>query len=228
MMDCGMIPVDMGTFICPLDCDELCRVSRDLCKDLKNKLHNSLKDGRPRQWERQIERSGFWRAKERDRVTDALAPLPERLLRNEDFEVYRMVSSADKGNPASNLERSITLYDNAFSADSPKLTRIMAHELAHLLFRSMSEDEQQAYRVAANWVKPPKGKQFVYLRKSSEFIEPDGMISPEEDFANNIEAALVDDIRLKKISPGISRWIHSFFGDKFVLGGPCGPSSKKQ
>jgi hypothetical protein len=47
------------------------------------------------------------------------------------------------------------------------------------------------------------------------------MVSVEEDFANNVEEALLNDSRLKKISPGVHRWLHSFFGDTLTLGGPC-------
>jgi hypothetical protein len=132
-----------------MSCDDFCHPQGDNCEELKTKLKKTLKDGRPSVWGRAIEKAKNWSGSERDRVTEALLKLPSRLLKFENMAIYRMAKSADKGNPASNLDLSIALYDESFNGNPP-LDRVLAHELAHLYYRAMSGDDKEAYRVAAN------------------------------------------------------------------------------
>lgn len=221
MMDCASLGVDMGTFTCPMSCDELCRPQISTCEELKSKIKIVFKEGRPGTWERDSERAKAWRQDEKDQVIKALS----RLLRPESFEIFRMVKSVTKGNPASNLGSSIALYDDAFNG-ALSLDRVLGHELAHLYYRSLGDRAQGEYATAANWIETKPGGPFVSVRKASEFVAEDGVTSPEEDFANNVEEALMDNSRLKKVSPGVHNWLHLFFGDSLKLGGPCALSPK--
>ena len=84
----------------------------------------------------------------------------------------------------------------------------------------MSQTNQKGYEVAANWLAGP-GDSTRPGRDAKTFTEPDGMNSPEEDFANNVEYLLFDPQKLKTLTPSLLGWLRSFLGDKFVLGGRC-------
>jgi hypothetical protein len=128
MTDCSSLGVDLGTFTCSMRCDELCHPQKDSCADLKTKIKKALKDGRPGAWERKTETARNWSESQKNLVTNALAKLPSRIVKLDGVSIYRMSKSIDKDNPASTLESSIVLYDEAFNGKTP-LDQILAHEL---------------------------------------------------------------------------------------------------
>jgi hypothetical protein len=86
----------------------------------------------------------------------------------------------------------------------------------------MSKADKDAYDAAASWLHSPNEKDPPQPgRKAGEYAHEDGMASPEEDFANNVEEMVVDEPRLKKISPGVYHWFQMYFGDSLKKGGPC-------
>jgi len=121
---CSSLKVDLGTFYCPQRCEELCHPQKDGCDELKAKLRKSFSNGRPSKWEQESEKSKTWNGKEKDRVVESLLKLPTRLLKLDGVRLYRMSKSVHQGNPASNLESSIALYDEAFSDKEP-LERVL-------------------------------------------------------------------------------------------------------
>ncbi|MBK7892967.1 MAG: hypothetical protein IPJ84_19575 [Bdellovibrionales bacterium] len=217
---CSALSVDMGTFTCSDRGDDLCRASVHSCEEIRAEIGKSLKDGDPPKWERRAEHTKRWTPAEKAKVISAFLRLPVRIRDSKNVHIYRMKTSADKGNPASTLGSSTVLYDAAFRADV-SLDQILAHELAHHFFATWSDLDREAYELAGNWIRPPGIGRPIPGRKASEFVQEDGVISPEEDFANNIEALLYDDTRLKKVSPGVHRWLHNYFGDSLKVGGLC-------
>jgi len=120
-------------------------------------------------------------------------------------------------NPASNRNKEIVLYDVAF--DSGKnLSRILAHEFSHELYRHMSLNDLRTYNLAVGWIvsKTPNGKQmFVTLR--DQFVADDGVEGPSEDFSNNLEYFLFSPAELKAKNPRVYDWIQNKFGAKFKV-----------
>lgn len=62
------------------------------------------------------------------------------------------------------------------------------------------------------------GKETVRISRGTNFVKPDGKISPAEDFANNVEYFLYDPKKLKDVTPHAYTWIKNHFGDSFKLG----------
>jgi hypothetical protein len=226
MMKCAVIGVDMGTFTCPLNCDELCKPQLDNCPQFREKARKAIKDGRPSTWGEKVESTKAWSKNETDQVITALSKLPPKLVKIDDFSVYRMSHSVHKGNPASTYDSSIALYDEAFSGKVP-LNQVMAHELAHAYWnKSMSPEDRKNYGIGAGWLFDPRTERAFPGRKASEFVQEDGMTSPSEDFGNNVEKAIVNEAHLKKISPSVFNYFQLYFGDSLKQGGPCVPQSK--
>ena len=79
------------------------------------------------------------------------------------------------------------------------------------------EKNRDEYRWAANWfAKSKKRKDF--FGRSDGYVQDDGRVSPDEDFANNVEYLLFDEARLLKKTPQAHRWLKSYFGDKLKIG----------
>jgi hypothetical protein len=157
---------------------------------------------------------------EKERVLDIIGRIPEALWPGYEFGIFRMDCSKDGSiNSASNNDYAIALYDSAFRADDAKLTGYIAHEFAHIFWRNMKDDTaKKNYYVAAGWGVTKKGNtEYIWMERGKNYIYSDGWTSPEEDFANNIEAFLTEPQRLEALCPGIHFWIHEFFGDNFKL-----------
>ena len=122
-------------------------------------------------------------------------------------------------NPASgNRSGDIVLYDNAFDEDH-NLSEILAHELSHRIFDSLSSDDTESYRSAAGWINVSGDKNapnYTLLRK--KVVAPDSTDSIEEDFSNNVEFFLFNPSNLQDVSPSAYNWISKHFGANFKLG----------
>jgi hypothetical protein len=152
-------------------------------------------------------------------VLNAIGRIPEALWPGHEIGIYRMDLSKDGSiNTASNNDEAITLYDTAFKASDQMLTRYIAHEFAHRFWMKMDRRHISDYYWASGWVVTTyNGKEIVTSTRGKNYIYDDGVISPEEDFTNNIEAFLTDRNRLMELCPAIHDWIHEFFGDTFRL-----------
>jgi hypothetical protein len=71
--------------------------------------------------------------------------------------------------------------------------------------------------MATNWIKPPKGMKG-WIQRKDGYVAEDGRISPDEDFANNVEYFLYDPETLKTTTPHAYTWISKHFGANFKLG----------
>jgi hypothetical protein len=178
--------------------------------------HERFSKGRPGIWPHRKETEKAWTPEEVERVLEALCELPEELWNKSAYKIYRMDRSHLGGNPASSANGIVVLYDSAFDKGRT-LARILAHELAHERYEKLSESEIVDYRMALNWfVSRTKGKTVIISRKAG-FVADDGRVSPEEDFANNVEFYLFEPNKLKIETPHGFRWIRNHFGDKFSI-----------
>ena len=116
--------------------------------------HSKIKTGRPRVWRHHREVSSSWTISEIERLLEAISELPDGLLEHEAAGIYRMKQSDTKDNSATTNDplREVVLYDSAFLRSS-KLARIVAHELAHLMFVRMNPGVRDGFLEAAKWIK---------------------------------------------------------------------------
>ncbi len=216
---CSTLGVDMGTYYCPDQCDALCK-PRAKCEAASKFWQSTLKEGSPKNWEQKGERARSWRKGEVDLTLAAISKIPQALWSKSLEGIYRKEKSVDYPNAASTLADSIVLYDTAFG--STKLERIIAHEFAHQYWVELSKRSQKNYMMVTGWTVPGEGR--VGMRaigRKSGYVEEDGVISPGEDFANNVEYYLSEPDKLKKVTPGAFEWIQQRFGRDFKLGAKC-------
>jgi hypothetical protein len=161
------------------------------------------------------EKAKAWSEGEKQRLFEAFSDFPEVLLNSKVDGFVRAARSVVPKNPATWDDGYIVLYDEAFGAKQ-NLARIVAHEMAHQLFSDFSEENRDEYRWAANWfAKSKKRKDF--FGRSDGYVQDDGRVSPDEDFANNVEYLLFDEATLLKKTPQAHRWLKSHFGDKLKI-----------
>ena len=180
-----------------------------------------LKSGIPPKWEHPTEKAKLWTEDERGRVLEALSLLPNSLLVDSVQGIYRLIQFKEyAANPAAGFENNIALYDPAFQTRQ-NLTRILAHEFAHKLYRHFYDiDRGQEYARIADWksyTNPKTAEKVIYTFRD-QFVEEDGSFGPDEDFSNNIEYFLFEPKKLKKVSPKIYDWIEKKYGPKFKIG----------
>jgi len=116
-------------------------------------------------------------------------------------------------NPATNSTSrpsAIAIYDTAFSGKYV-LDEILFHEIAHLFYRQISDELKDSYYLKMNWFSVDRAKNKWISRKDG-FVTDDGRISPEEDFANNLEFYLFHPEKLKTVTPNAHSWIKENFG----------------
>lgn len=144
-----------------------------------------------------------------------LNELPESLVNSKVTAFVRAAKSIVPNNPATWDNGYIFLYDEAFH-QKQTLGRIVAHEMAHQVFRDLPGESQEDYRFAANWYATDStGNKFI--QRAEGYVQDDGRVSPEEDFANNVEYLLFDEPKLIKETPQAHRWLKSHFSDKFKI-----------
>ncbi len=176
------------------------------------------KTGLPPGWEYPKEKPKTWSEEEWERVLEALSELPEILWVPTIEGIYRMEKSRVHPNPAAGEPKSIGLYNPAFESKHT-LTQLLAHELAHELYRNLPPADQESYRKATHWFEGQVGgKRFTVLgRSENKFVEPDGVDSPAEDFSNNIEYYLFNPKKLELVTPSAYNWIQNQYGDRLKL-----------
>lgn len=174
-----------------------------------------IKQNKPESWPNKDEVFKKWTTEEVEKILAALGRLPDELKTDLVKGIYRFRKSKFHPNAGSQWDGDIVLYDNAFESER-KLTQILAHELAHLLYARLSTQDIDDYGFALGWGKVTRGSA-TKLRRSCCFVQEDGKISPDEDFSNNIEYFLFESDKLKKVTPSAYDWIKRKFGDNFKL-----------
>lgn len=186
------------------------------CKKLTSgyDFNKIIKDGLPTEWPHKSEKTQKWTPEEINRLIEAIEGLPDYLKSIYINGIYRLQKSKDFPNPATNSNKAeIALYDEAFSKNR-NLSRIVAHELAHQLYGKMTEDEKLDYRMAAGWHTEVESGKVYWLPRVTGYIEPDGIESAEEDYANNLEHFVHNSDKLKEISPKIYNWFYKKYPNK--------------
>ena len=144
--------------------------------------------------------------KEERQIRKAFKKIPQILTDVGKVMLYRQGVGKYPKNPASvnSKNKRIVLYDNIFNDN---VERILAHELAHILYYNLSKKARISYEKVAGW------KVGVYSNGHRKvFVASDGQYSPSEDFANNVEYYLYEEIVLKNKNPKIYKWIKQFMG----------------
>lgn len=188
---CASHGVDMGTFNCPLDCEKFCKPKCVAPEFWRNALKNNP--------------SPFKSVptKEIGRVEKALSRLPKN-LKPKSIKAIVVASQPDflsPQNPASSSNEFIILFPEAFKTETP-LERILLHEVVHHLIAGEWVSRFKTFKEVSGWDKAKDN-----TPRAGDFVEPDGKISADEDFANNIEFYVFESAKLKKASPNIYSWI---------------------
>ena len=176
---------------------------------------DQFNDNRVKDWPKKNNTEKFkqWNQKEIEMVLSALEKVSEFMWRK--VNLHRADTSADhKDNPATSAEAVLVLYDNLFV--KPELMpRVLTHELAHQVFRDLRSVEQADYRQVGEWTKVGESNgEPVFKSRRKRFVEPDGDLSPGEDFANNLEYFIFNPQILKIKNPAIFDWMTIQYGDK--------------
>jgi hypothetical protein len=207
-----------GTFVSATEVTAHCQGNPSGFDFWKNKIRDSI----PTYWPNKGEKVASWSEEEKERVFEALSEVPSGLWGSYIAGIYRLSRSKDYPNSGSSLRTGdIALYDSAFnSKQDPSLARVLTHELAHEEYQHFSREDLEAYQMATNWVPSfDKSNTFVWSnrRGKDEYVRPDAMIGPEEDFAVNIDSYLFQPRKLKTTVPNAYAWIKNHFGDRFVV-----------
>lgn len=161
-------------------------------------------------WPHKSEKFKSWSRSEIEAAIGALDRVPNSLW--DEIKIHRAKQSRSSGNPATSAEGEMVLYDEAFSRQR-NLARIFVHELAHNRFKKMSALDRVAYEQVAQWqLVRGKSGHSEYKVGNRKFVASDGDLSPEEDFANNVEYFLFEPERLKLKTPPIYQWLQLEYG----------------
>ena len=116
-------------------------------------------------------------------------------------------------NPAKTYPKSkrIIVYD---SISRYAIERVIAHELAHILYGNLSKAEIKSYMVVAEWEEKEFQGESVTFTMRKNFVDSDGKYFLSEDFANNIEYYLFEEKTLRRKNPKIYKWVKQFMGGK--------------
>jgi hypothetical protein len=177
------------------------------------------KSNRPSDWPHKNEKTKQFTDGESTKILKALDALPPGLMPKSLNGIYRMGKSIYFPNPGAHGGGAIVLYDTAFSR--PILQRVIAHELAHQIYDELEESIQNDYKVTTNWLEVQGKSRTVTIRRQEGFVKPEAKLSPNEDFANNIEFYIFEPSRLKLVTPAAYDWIKRRFGDNFNIRREC-------
>jgi len=203
-----------GTFVSATDVKGHCRHNTS---DYAT-WHPKLRNDRPRSWGPHKEDTSVWSVEETERILEVLEKIPALLKELGPEAIYRSRKSAVPGNPASTNFGSLVLYDSAFDSEF-NLAHVVTHEFAHRLYESLSDFERGTFLSAAKWRTDQKrGKAFIAGRPEAEFIRRNGMLSPAEDFSDDVATYLHQPQKLKSISPGIYQWMEGHLKSKLGVG----------
>ncbi len=182
-------------------------------------LNGKFKSGMPDVWEyRKTEKSKPWTDAEREEMIEAVSDLPESLWPANLKAIYRAGKSVSYPNAAStdNFGNTV-IYDSAFSSKT-SLAQIIAHEFSHHVYFGFDQRDSQSYQNAADWmVIGTRNDRPVWATARTSFVDPDGYMSVDEDFSNNIEYFLFNPTKVKELAPRVFSWIQTRYGSNFKI-----------
>lgn len=96
-------------------------------------------------------------------------------------------------------------------------SRVIAHELGHVIHLHLKKSEWRDYQTALKWKKLENGS----FSRPGKFISSRAKDSVEEDFGENIDAFLFEPDRLKETVPAAYGWISKKLPKGFKLKAGC-------
>lgn len=207
-LNCAMSPTDMATFTCPTSCRAFCKKSKTKCQ-VEGNWKLKIKSGVPPKWHG--EEASTLTISEKEKLESVLAKLPDSYPINSLQGIYKLQESRylfSLSTPSTYSEKSIVLYQKAFSGDYD-LTQLIVHELGHHLHESDLKKQFESYKKALGWT---GGK-----IRPGEFINQDSKEEPEEDFAKNFESYILNPKILKDKVPLAFQWMSSNLKNKYAL-----------
>lgn len=133
----------------------------------------------PKDWPYKKEDFKKCSKEKQNKISKILSSLPKILTNVGKLQIYCPSKSSTPNNPATSAPdvKIIALYDSSFAMDTK---RVIIHELAHLLWTRLSENEKGTYQKSSGW----SSYLGIKIITRTKFSEEDGKHSPEEDFAN--------------------------------------------
>ena len=167
-----------------------------------------FKEKMPEGWPNILETFKVPTGKEKREIEKAIKSLPDSLKNLGEIKIYRSIKSIFPFNHSTSDpdDKIIVLYDSIFSFG---LKRALSHEMAHVLYSHLDQNEKEEYRSISKWNEIAKD---VFTTPRTKFSEPDGSIGPEEDFANNIEHIINNKNYSKVIDKEITDYLNSILG----------------
>lgn len=193
-----------GTFVNSSNVELYCK-EYTFSKPIVLKYLSNIPEG----WPYQLELFKKWEKEDKKEIEKAIKSLPKSLQNLGEIKLYRAIKSSFQDNPstAGPDESIIVFYDGAKKYGFKK---VLAHELAHILYSKLNKNERKNYHETAEW--DIQNGSFTTVRKI--FSESDGKLGPEEDFANNIEHILTDKNYQNVMSKKIVNCLLSILGMK--------------
>lgn len=191
-----------GTFVSGTNVASYCRHYRD-----DGPLKEQFLEKKPKRWPHKKENFKKCTKEKEEKIQNILSTLPKILTNVGKLQIYCPSKSEIQNNPATSAptEKIIALYDLSFKMDTKK---VLIHELAHILWERMSNEEKLSYLAVSKW--DIDFQKNVYITKRTKFSADDGVSGPDEDFSNNIEYFLVEYSKFNKDFKEISVWISNF------------------
>lgn len=164
----------------------------------------------PKGWPQKKEKFKKCSQDSQKKINKSLSILPKILTDIGSLKLHCANKSIFLDNPASSAPSAkiIVLYDSAFNGD---LSRYLAHELAHVLYDRLSDEEKKSLHKISLWTKTKNGE---FSTERKKFSEIDGRDDPDEDFSNNVEHYLFEKKSFKKNYPKIFNWLDTFWRGK--------------
>lgn len=192
-----------GTFVKETTVSAHCRTNHFF-----NPLKLVFKDKMPAGWPFQLEIFKSPSENEKKEIESAINSLPKTLKNLGELRIFRAVKSAFPDNHSSSGpdESIIVLYDSVFKFG---LKQALGHEMAHVLYSHLDANEKEEYQAISKWNEIAKD---VFQTPRTLFSESDGKLSPEEDFANNVEHFLSNKNYSNVIDKEIVNYLNSLLG----------------
>ncbi len=210
-MKCLSSEVDMSSFYCTSRCKNLCKPKNDDKKQCKVAKYWQDRLKAPTAPFKSIVGS------EHEQLLDALSRLPVAFRPSSLKAVVKGTKPIDVTallTEAASTDEFIILYPRAFN-NPDNLERVIAHEIVHQLALNEWKKSFEDYKIISGWGTADN------TSRSGEFVEFDGKLSADEDFANNIEYFLYDKKELMFKNPKIFSWLEKTLGAKLRLQKGC-------
>jgi hypothetical protein len=151
-LKCAYLSNGMDNFMCPSQCEQLCKSKPAPEYPGWTIWKKSLQDSSSNTWVK-IQKPKPWDDNQRQTVLNVLPKLGSAFLPPNLNGIYRASRDPDPfnpGNPAASLDGQIILYDRAFSSGS-ELNRILTHEVIHVLIASSLKSDFVKYKNEMGW-----------------------------------------------------------------------------